>query len=155
MRLIFVTIITFACLLSFGQSNHDTKNSETHTHQHIPNEQVESLRIAFLTNKLDLSPGEAQLFWPVYNEYLDKKRELKSKRSHRAELADLDNDQANQLLDTYLETKQKEIDLDKAYVEKFKEVLPSKKVIMVFVLERRFKEEILKDVKRRLNASNN
>ena len=150
MRLIIITIITFASLASFGQSNHD----RTHSHEHIPNEQVESLRIAFLTNKLDLSPSEAQLFWPIYNEYMDKKRELKSKRSHRAEMAEIDDDQANELLDTYLETKQKEIDLDKAYVEKFKEVLPSKKVIMVFVLERRFKEEILKDVKRRLNASN-
>jgi Spy/CpxP family protein refolding chaperone len=30
---------------------------------------IESLKIAFLTKQLDLTPDEAQKFWPVYNQY--------------------------------------------------------------------------------------
>lgn len=30
---------------------------------------LESLRIAFLTRQLELSPAEAEKFWPVYNKY--------------------------------------------------------------------------------------
>jgi len=32
-------------------------------------EKIESFRIAYFTEKLDLSPAEAETFWPLYNEY--------------------------------------------------------------------------------------
>ena len=31
-------------------------------------EQIESQKIAFFTAELELTPEEAQLFWPVYNQ---------------------------------------------------------------------------------------
>jgi predicted O-linked N-acetylglucosamine transferase (SPINDLY family) len=43
-------------------------------------EKIESQRIAFITQELDLTPAEAQAFWPVYNEY-DKKRHELNKQS--------------------------------------------------------------------------
>jgi hypothetical protein len=38
-------------------------------------ERLESAKIGFLTQKLDLSPREAEKFWPVYNQY---QKELKA-----------------------------------------------------------------------------
>ena len=32
-------------------------------------EKIQSLKIAFITQKLQLTPDEAQKFWPVYNQY--------------------------------------------------------------------------------------
>src|ERR1035437_4885758 len=43
-------------------------------------EKMESMKIAFLTQKLDLTPDEAQKFWPVYNEFQKKREELRKKR---------------------------------------------------------------------------
>jgi Tfp pilus assembly protein PilZ len=40
-------------------------------------ETIESFKVAFITQKLNLTTKEAQLFWPVYNEYLDKKNQEK------------------------------------------------------------------------------
>jgi Spy/CpxP family protein refolding chaperone len=43
-------------------------------------ERMESARIAFLTTRLDLTPVEAEKFWPVYNEMRGKIKELMSER---------------------------------------------------------------------------
>ena len=38
--------------------------------------QLESFRIQFITKKLDLTPAEAEKFWPVYNEQKEASRRL-------------------------------------------------------------------------------
>jgi hypothetical protein len=32
-------------------------------------EKIQALKIAFITQKLKLTPAEAEKFWPVYNQY--------------------------------------------------------------------------------------
>lgn len=156
MRIILITLLSLACLSMFGQEDrqrrHDAKHGN-HSHR-MSNEQVESLKIAFLTKALELSPTEAQGFWPIYNEYSEKKRAIKSARKERHTIQDLTDDQANDMIEKLLEDKQEELELDKYYVAKFMEVLSPQKVINIFALERKFKEEMLKDVRRRLNEKN-
>src|SRR5690606_1178834 len=36
-------------------------------------EKIKSLKVAFITEKLELTPKEAQSFWPIYNEHQSKK----------------------------------------------------------------------------------
>ena len=43
-------------------------------------EKMESMRVAFLTNKLDLTTDESTRFWPVYNEYSRKRMELRKEQ---------------------------------------------------------------------------
>ena len=38
--------------------------------------QLESFKIQFITRKLDLTPEEAEKFWPVYNEQRDASKKL-------------------------------------------------------------------------------
>ncbi len=38
--------------------------------------QLESFKIQFITKKLDLTPEEAEKFWPVYNEQRDASKKL-------------------------------------------------------------------------------
>ena len=40
-------------------------------------QKVEALKISFITNKLNLTPEEAKLFWPIYNQYEDEKKALR------------------------------------------------------------------------------
>lgn len=39
-------------------------------------EQIERLRVAFISEELDLSAEEAQAFWPVFNIFRDQRKEL-------------------------------------------------------------------------------
>ena len=47
-------------------------------------EKIESMKVTFLNNKMNLTPEEAQKFWPVYNQY---KNEVKALRKDKKELA--------------------------------------------------------------------
>ena len=41
-------------------------------------EKIEAMKVAYLTNELELTVEESQAFWPVYNELQDKEIELRS-----------------------------------------------------------------------------
>lgn len=153
MRYILLTILCFTSLTLFGQHERHGEHKERKgdRHQKMSHEQIESLKIAYLTKKLELSPEEAQGFWPIYNEYAKKKKALRVARKERHNIQNVNDEQANELIDAMLEDKQKELDIERTYVNQFKQVLAPQKVIKLFVLERRFKEEMLRDVKRRLN----
>ena len=114
-------------------------------------EKVEAMRIAFLTQKLDLTPEEAQKFWPVYNEFHKKQDELRKKRKEETKAAkqnidSLTDKQVESLVDGEIAFKQKNIDLEKEYHSKFKSVLPIKKVAKLYHAEEQFTHHLLEEL---------
>src|SRR5258706_14381373 len=45
-----------------------------------PKEKIESLKIGFLTERLKLTPDEAKVFWPVYNQFQDELEKVRKER---------------------------------------------------------------------------
>ncbi len=43
-------------------------------------EQIKSLKVAFITNELSLTPEESGKFWPLYNAYEEKQQEIRKQR---------------------------------------------------------------------------
>lgn len=114
-------------------------------------ERMESMRIAFLTQKLDLTPEEAQKFWPVYNEYQKKKDEMTRKRrletkGMKEKLDSLSEKQIEAMVDAEIAFKQKMLDLDKEYHAKFKSVLPIRKVAKLYKAEEQFTRKLLEHI---------
>ncbi len=112
------------------------------------NDNIESMKIAFLTTKLDLTPDEAQKFWPVYNQYSDKLQELRKKRRQdereaKKNFEDLTDKEVEQAIENDLAFRQKELDLQKEYNVKFKAVLPIKKVSRLYNAEEQFKKVLI------------
>ncbi|MCK6649312.1 MAG: hypothetical protein L6Q66_06635 [Bacteroidia bacterium] len=113
---------------------------------------IEAMKIAFITQKLDLTPEEAQQFWPVYNQYHDKLQELRKKRKaefkeHKDNFDNWSDKEIEQLVDSEIAFKQKEIDLQKEYHAKYKAVLPIKKVAKLYHAEEQFKRVLLEKLK--------
>lgn len=104
-------------------------------------DRVESLRVAFITEQLQLTPDESQKFWPVYNQY---RGELKSLR--QAYRLDASNDDELQLADKKLEFEQKKLDLLKKYRPQIEQVIGAKKFGMLITSEEKFKQELLKRI---------
>jgi hypothetical protein len=113
-------------------------------------EKIEAQKVAFMTQKLNLTPEESQKFWPVYDQYeaqketINKTHHQQSKGYKNAELTDL---QADSLITAEIQSEQSLLDLKKEYIPKFKEVLPASKVAKIPEAERQFKEMLLKLVK--------
>jgi Spy/CpxP family protein refolding chaperone len=115
-------------------------------------EKMASMKIGYITNKLNLSPSEAQQFWPVYNEYENKletirKNRKKDKEEGGVNLELMSDKDLEAYIDNEMLQKQKEIELMKEYNTKFKSVLPIRKVAMFYQAQEDFKRELLKKIK--------
>ena len=113
-------------------------------------ERVQALRVAFLTKRLELTPAEAQVFWPVYNEYQDKLEALRQQRrkDRKASASDaLSEKEAEALLDQELAFRQQEADLQKTYYQRFKGVLTVRKTLKLMRAEEEFKRVLLEQIK--------
>lgn len=112
-------------------------------------ERMMSEKIAFLTSEIGITPEEAQVFWPVYNQIQQEKdaamREVFG--SYKALVEALDQNKSakviDKLLTEYLDASQKQKDIDAASPERFKKVLPVDKVAKLYIAEEKFRRQQL------------
>lgn len=150
-KIAFIIFISCLSILTAFAQAHD---KEGHRHQKPTPEmrkKIEAYKVAFFTRELDLTPEEAQVFWPIFNEHEDKFKALKKeyKPTKRPDLEGASDTEIQEMIDKYFEFKQKELDLEKEYASKFAEVLPLRKVIMLNHLERKFRHKIIRQLKKR------
>jgi hypothetical protein len=105
-------------------------------------ERLQALKIAYLTKKLDLSPEEAQRFWPIYNKYTDEIRGIRQ-----------DQKQNNK---TEIDTEEKMLNVRKKYNGEFTKALSAEKVNTFFRSEKDFGQIIQRELQeRRMNRQLN
>jgi len=112
-------------------------------------DRVEQLRITFITKKVELTGVESEKFWPVYNEYNDKVKALRKnlRLSYRKKQEPLTEEDAEDLYQLDLKTKQAEVDIHKLYSEKIKSIIGVKKCIRLRVAEEEFKREMINSLR--------
>ena len=134
---LFLFIISFICT-SYGQA--DGKR-----------EKIDALRAAFINKKVNFTTKETELFWPLYNEMNDKldgvRKTFKQKYNSQTNFNFGTDKEAEEYLNSELLVKQKEYELFKDYYDKFKKILPVKKVAALRRAEEDFKKEIINSIK--------
>jgi hypothetical protein len=113
---------------------------------------IEAYKVAFITKQIGLTSSEAQVFWPLYNDYQQKKEDLrqlqlKEKKKANADFSNLSDADVEKLIDGQVVSEQKEVDLLKDFHKKVKAVLPVKKVAKLYKAEEDFKRELIKLLK--------
>jgi Spy/CpxP family protein refolding chaperone len=117
-------------------------------------EEIEAMKVGFITKHLDLTPEEAQKFWPVYNQYSNELKSVrKARRADRKEGEDdlqaMNDKDVEKMVDGEIVSRQQELDLMKKYHAQFKQVLPIKKVALLYRAEEDFKRELLQKIRER------
>jgi hypothetical protein len=112
-------------------------------------EKVEQLKIAFFTKELDLTTEEAEKFWPLYNEMMEKVHEQrksgkKTADALRGNLEELSDAEIKTKMNAALDARIKEAELHKEYIGKIGEAVGYKKAAKVVSLEAQFRRELLK-----------
>ncbi len=115
-------------------------------------EKIEAMKIGFITQRLNLTPEEAQKFWPVYNRFNDEMEKVRKGNRARAmeDAGDMENmtdAEAEKALNEMIANRSAELEIIKKYTAEFKKVLPAQKVVKLFVAEQAFKRELLKKLK--------
>jgi len=117
-------------------------------------EQIKSLRIAFLTKSLSLTPQEAQQFWPVYNEYSDRvdalhKEERKMLRSLKQQFETISEQDAQTVLNRHVMIQNNKTKAREDLIANLKGVIPAKKILILIKAEEDFKRSIFEKLRKR------
>ena len=107
-------------------------------------ERIKADRVNFFTSHIQLTPAEAQNFWPIYNEFDAKKDELYKQRMeiavrYMSSSTTLTDKELESMLAAYWTINQKEARLSAEYHKKFLSVLPAAKVMRLYMTEEQFK----------------
>jgi hypothetical protein len=110
--------------------------------------QLDNAKIAFLTDRLSLSQEQAQRFWPVYNEFTAKRREIaqKGRQLRQANPDALTDQQVRDNTNQSFALRQQELNLEKEYFERFQKVISVRQTGQLFQAERDFTREVIKRV---------
>ncbi len=108
-------------------------------------QQVESAKIAYITKNLELTPTEAQKFFPIYNEYRKEMREI----SHQKKA-----DRNNLKSESGLEFDSKVLACKKKYHARFTTIISPTKASRFFEVEREFREQLFKELENRNRKRN-
>ncbi len=124
-------------------------------------EKIRTLKIAYITQELSLTSSEAEKFWPVYNDHDFKITELRrsERRDVGSKLRDgldtLTNEDANALIDKWLQIESETLKLQQELVLNLRKVLPPKKIIRLRKAEDDFKRRLLERYKGKPRGNRN
>ena len=113
---------------------------------------IESARIALITERLGLTPEQAQSFWPLYNEFSRQKRDIRTEVSNARQNIDLKTiteKQSQQLMNLQFDAKQKELNLEKEYASRLRDVITSQQLLSLRRAEDDFKIMLLQRIDQR------
>lgn len=139
-RIVLLFIITLTCTVIMAQNAHKMQQKR---------EQIQAQKIAFITEKMQLSPEEAQVFWPVYNEYDKKKSDIERNlsspqmRESRPDVETMSDEEINDFILKRFDKEQQLVNLNTEYFQKFKDILPVKKVYKLYEAEMQFRRMLL------------
>jgi len=123
-------------------------------------DKIKALKTAFITEALDLSPKEAEKFWPIYNEYSKKIMELRYKkiRDLRSKIRDkevfdsLTEKDAENLLNNFLAVERGILKAKSNLNNQLLKVISAKKIIKLYKAEDDFNRRLLQRLRgNRLN----
>lgn len=115
-------------------------------------EKFKSMKIAYFTEKLELTPEEAEKFWPLYNDFETRKREVSRYQYRRSrnmdeELANMTDQEASKMADDMILSRRKEVELYEAFHKDLKKIFPPKKVMKYYITEHQFREYMLRKIR--------
>jgi hypothetical protein len=147
MKKLFLLILLSTCSVLYLSAQ------EKKERDHDMFEKIKAEKISFFTSKLDLTPTEAQAFWPVYNEFEKKRFDIQRQihefeRMPNEKFASLSDAEIEKLIDNYVDSYERQALLLKEYNKQFQKILPRKKVLLMYRTENEFRSHLIREYKR-------
>ena len=124
--------------------------------QRSPRERVKAFKIAYITEQLDLTPQEAQKFWPIYNEHEENMEKVNRQeknliRDLRQQSTSLDftDSKAGEYLNDFITVEEKKASLRKQLIVSLKNIIPNKKILTLIKAEADFHKRLVQQLRER------
>jgi hypothetical protein len=137
-------IIIFALFLisfqSFGQHSKESRDK------------IKALKVAFLTQELELNTLESQQFWPVYHKHQEEldfskrkvRSEFKNKIKEVGDLSNLKESEAKKLVLLKVALDKKMVVEKEVFISEIAVFLSYKKIMKLYLSERAFARELMR-----------
>ncbi|MBN2777970.1 MAG: hypothetical protein JXR36_10015 [Bacteroidales bacterium] len=142
-----ITTIILAIVLS-SISFSALAQGKGHKPYGMNDEKIKAEKVAFITDKIDLSVEEAQSFWPLYNEFNDKMSSLFEEEhsiyhSIKKDYESISDTDLTKKLDRMLEINKEKSELEIEYHNKYKKILPPKKIAKLYQADKDFRKHLM------------
>ena len=136
-KILFLALLLGLTISSFGQRKKD---------------RIKALKVAHITQKLDLSSDKATKFWPIYNEHSKKEIQLRrielvNIRKNIKAKGGIDNfteKEATLILSDVIRIENELFQSKKTLIKKLKNVVSTKQIIKLYQAEQEFNKRLLR-----------
>lgn len=116
--------------------------------QDAAKDRVKALKVAFITERLHLTPKEAQRFWPIYNQHEEALRVLRKKTRtvlniQPKALENMTYADTSALLDEVLALQKQRHEAGQSFITKVSKTISPKKTLLLLEAEKAFKKQLL------------
>jgi len=133
------TIILNVVILFFGMAAYAQKPTTEYD-----KEKLEAARVAFITNRLDLKPEQAEKFWPLFNQYNEERRKMMGKVStlNRESMQELTETRAKEIIQKRFSIQQQLLDMEKLFMDEITKVISPQQAIKLGGVNREFTRQV-------------
>lgn len=144
--LIVLVVVAFSAI---GQQDRENARAEMM-------KMIKAKKIAFITDQLDLTPAEAERFWPLYNENEKERNKINEGKREclkgfHSEGENMNDKYIISLIDRYIALQVKESELAEKYNKRFQKVITPEKLLKLYQMEGRFKALLIREYRGRKN----
>jgi Spy/CpxP family protein refolding chaperone len=140
-KLIYILFIAWICLPIQAQDMDDAQPQDASA-----KDKIKAARIGLITQRLNLTPEQAQKFWPLYNEFDQKRAEMRKPLREAQKNINPNNPDPKQqqaLVELGLKIKQDELNLEKEYSNRMMGVITAQQMLNLRQAERDFRNIII------------
>ena len=120
-------------------------------------EKIEAAKIALITERLELTPEQAEKFWPIYREYNNKVQDVRREFNQKRRNFDPNKateEENKKMLELATTVKENQLKLEKEYSTRILNVITTRQLNNLRKAERDFKEMLLRRVRERQRRNN-
>ena len=119
-------------------------------------DKIKALKVAYLTEQLNLTSTEAENFWPIYNAYNREQNTLRSTyrislrkniKKNKENIDNLSEVEAKKLISLKLQTDKQLYESQKDFVSKIVKIIPYAKIIKLQIAEMEFGRKLMRKYK--------
>ncbi|MCH7414278.1 Spy/CpxP family protein refolding chaperone [Belliella sp. R4-6] len=114
------------------------------TQHQFDREKYESARVAFITNRLDLKPEQAEKFWPLFNKFNEEREQMMREMSkiNKESEGDVNESKAQELINKRFKIQQSMLDLEKSFTKDISKVISPSQALKLGGVSRDFVRQI-------------
>lgn len=123
---------------------------------HKSHDQIRSLKIAHLTSELELTPAEAEKFWPLYHAYDQKMYELRHnettkliRKTEASEIEKMSEKEAEKALNDMIKFETEYFAVRKQFILDVQKIISAQKIIKLKKAEDDFNKKLLKQYRKK------